>query len=91
MALGLFVYQFRLGHSILAAGLTLACLILPIVIVATREALRAIPDTIREASYALGATQWQTVGITSSRTPWVALPRARLLACLAPLAKRRRW
>jgi phosphate transport system permease protein len=61
MALGLFVYQLRLGHSILAAGLTLACLILPIVIVATREALRAIPGTIREASYALGATQWQTV------------------------------
>jgi phosphate transport system permease protein len=61
MALGLFVYQLRLGQSILAAGLTLACLILPIVIVATREALRAIPDTIREASYALCATKWQTV------------------------------
>ena len=61
MALGLFVYQLRLGQSILAAGLTLACLILPIVIVATREALRAIPGTIREASYALGATKWQTV------------------------------
>jgi phosphate transport system permease protein len=61
MALGLFVYQFHLGHSILAAGLTLACLILPIVIVATREALRAIPGGIREASYALGATKWQTV------------------------------
>jgi phosphate transport system permease protein len=61
MALGLFVYQLQLGQSILAAGLTLACLILPIVIVATREALRAIPGTIREASYALGATKWQTV------------------------------
>jgi phosphate transport system permease protein len=61
MALGLFVYQFHLGHSILSAGLTLACLILPIVIVATREALRAIPGGIREASYALGATNWQTV------------------------------
>jgi phosphate transport system permease protein len=61
MALGLFVYQFHLGHSILSAGLTLACLILPIVIVATREALRAIPGGIREASYALGATKWQTV------------------------------
>jgi phosphate transport system permease protein len=60
MALGLFVYQFHLGHSILSAGLTLACLILPIVIVATREALRAIPGGIREASYALGATKWQT-------------------------------
>jgi phosphate transport system permease protein len=61
MALGLFVYQFHLGHSVLSAGLTLACLILPIVIVATREALRAIPGGIREASYALGATKWQTV------------------------------
>jgi phosphate transport system permease protein len=61
MALGLFVYQFHLGHSILSAGLTLACLIPPIVIVATREALRAIPGGIREASYALGATKWQTV------------------------------
>jgi phosphate transport system permease protein len=61
MALGLFVYQLRLGQSILAAGLTLACLILPIVIVATREAIRAIPGTIREASFALGATKWQTV------------------------------
>ena len=61
MALVLFVYQFHFGHSILSAGLTLACLILPIVIVATREALRAIPGGIREASYALGATKWQTV------------------------------
>jgi phosphate transport system permease protein len=60
MALGLFVYQFKLGQSILSAGLTLALLILPIVIVATREAIRAVPGTIREAAYALGATQWQT-------------------------------
>ena len=61
MALGLFVYQLRLGHSILTAGLTLALLILPIVIVATREAIRAVPGTIREAALALGATKWQTV------------------------------
>jgi phosphate transport system permease protein len=61
LALGLFVYQFGLGQSILSAGLTLALLILPIVIVATREAIRAIPQSIREASYACGATQWQTV------------------------------
>jgi phosphate transport system permease protein len=60
MALGLFVYQFRLGQSILSAGLTLALLILPIVIVATREAIRAVPASIREAAYALGATKWQT-------------------------------
>jgi phosphate transport system permease protein len=61
MALGLFVYQLRLGQSILAAGLTLALLILPIVIIATREAIRAIPGSIREAAYALGSTKWQMV------------------------------
>jgi phosphate transport system permease protein len=61
LALGLFVYQFNLGESILAAGLTLGLLILPVVIVATREAIRAIPGSIREAAYALGATKWQTV------------------------------
>lgn len=61
LALGLFVYQFGLGQSILSAGLTLALLILPVVIVATREAIRSIPQIIREGSYALGATRWQTV------------------------------
>lgn len=60
MALGLFVYQFRFGQSILSAGLTLALLILPIVIVATRESIRAVPSSMREAAYALGATKWQT-------------------------------
>lgn len=60
LALGLFVYQFGLGQSILTAGLTLALLILPVVIVATREAIRAIPVGIREGSYAMGATKWQT-------------------------------
>jgi len=61
MALGLLVYQFRLGQSILTGGLTLAFLILPIVIVATREALRTIPQGIREAALALGSTKWQVV------------------------------
>jgi len=61
MALGLFVYTFNLGQSILTAGLTLALLILPMVIIATREAVRAVPGSIREAAYALGATKWQTV------------------------------
>lgn len=61
LALGLFVYTFKLGQSIFAAGLTLALLILPVVIVATREAIRAVPGSIREAAYALGATKWQTV------------------------------
>jgi phosphate transport system permease protein len=61
LALGLFVYAFDLGQSIAAAGLTLALLILPVIIVATREAIRAIPGSIREGAYALGATRWQTV------------------------------
>jgi phosphate transport system permease protein len=61
LALGLFVYTFGLGQSILSAGLTLALLILPIVIVTTREALRSIPRHIREGAYACGATQWQVV------------------------------
>jgi phosphate transport system permease protein len=61
LALGLFVYQFGFGQSILSAGLTLALLILPVVIVATREAIRSIPQAIREGSYALGSTRWQTV------------------------------
>jgi phosphate transport system permease protein len=61
LALGLFVYFLKLGESVLTGGLTLALLILPMVIMATREAIRAIPNSIREASYALGATKWQTV------------------------------
>jgi len=59
LALGLFVYQFGFGQSIATAGLTLALLILPIVIVATRESLRSVPRTIREAAYGLGATRWE--------------------------------
>jgi phosphate transport system permease protein len=60
LALGLFVYAFGFGQSILSAGLTLGLLILPVVIVATREAIRSIPSAIREASYAVGSTKWQT-------------------------------
>ncbi len=60
LALGLFVYQFGLGQSIATAGLTLGLLILPVVILATREAIRSIPAAIREGAYALGATKWQT-------------------------------
>ncbi len=61
LALGLFVYTFGFGQSILSAGLTLALLILPIVIVSTREAIRTIPSSIREAAYALGASKWQCI------------------------------
>jgi len=61
MALGLLIYQFKLGQSVLTAGLTLAFLILPIVIVTTRESLRSIPANLREAAYALGASRFQVV------------------------------
>jgi phosphate transport system permease protein len=60
LSLGIFVYAFGFGQSILSAGLTLALLILPIVIVSTREAIRSIPAMIREGSMAVGATRWQT-------------------------------
>jgi phosphate transport system permease protein len=59
LALGLFVYGIGTGRSILTAGLTLALLILPIVIVATRESIRAVPWSIREAAYGIGATKGQ--------------------------------
>jgi phosphate transport system permease protein len=61
LALGLFVQTFRLGQTILVAGMTLALLILPIIIVATREALRSVALEIREAAYGLGADKWQVV------------------------------
>jgi phosphate transport system permease protein len=61
LALGVFVYGFGFGQSVLTAGLTLGLLILPIVIVATRESIRSIPQHIREGSYGLGATRWQTI------------------------------
>ena len=61
MALGIFVYKFDFGQSILTAGLTLGLLVLPIIIVTTREAIRAIPKHMREAAFALGASKWQVV------------------------------
>lgn len=60
LALEIFVRIMGLGKSLLSGSLTLSLLILPIIIVATREALKAVPKTIREASFALGATKWQT-------------------------------
>jgi phosphate transport system permease protein len=60
LAVGLFVQVLDLGQSILTAGITLALLILPVVIVATREAVRSVPQDIRHAAIAVGATKWQT-------------------------------
>lgn len=61
LGLGLFVRTMGLGRSVLAGAATLALLVLPVVILATREALRTVPKTLREASYALGATKLQTI------------------------------
>jgi phosphate transport system permease protein len=61
LGLSLFVRYMHLGRSVLAGGFTLALLILPVIILSTREALRAVPSSIREGSFALGATKWQTV------------------------------
>lgn len=61
LSLGMFVYRFRFGESILTAGLTLGLLMLPVVVVSTRESIRRIPISIREAAYALGATRWETI------------------------------
>ena len=69
LGLGIFVRQLGLGRSVLAGGATLALLALPVIILSTREALRAVPKSLREGSYALGATQWQTIW-------WQVLPVA---------------
>jgi phosphate transport system permease protein len=61
LGLGLFVRTLGMGRSVLAGASTLALLVLPVVILSTREALRAVPPSLREGSYALGATKWQTV------------------------------
>lgn len=61
LGLGLFVRLMQMERSVLAGGCTLALLALPVIIMSTREALRAVPKSLREASYALGATKWQTI------------------------------
>lgn len=63
LGLEIFVRTFRFGGSLLAGAFTLALLILPIIIVATREAVKAVPSTIREAAYGLGASKWQTTSM----------------------------
>lgn len=61
LGLGMFVRTAGMGRSLLAGACTLALLVLPIVIMATREALRTVPDSLREASFGLGATRWTTI------------------------------
>ncbi|MCX7831711.1 MAG: phosphate ABC transporter permease PstA [Actinobacteria bacterium] len=89
--LAIFVRYLHLGRSILAGALTLSLLILPVIIISTREAIRAVPRGLREISYALGATKWQTIRYVvlpvSSR--WIAtsviLSIARVIGETAPL------
>lgn len=61
LGLTIFVYVFNMGPIILAGGLTLSLLVLPVIVVASQEAIRSVPGELREASYAMGATKWQTV------------------------------
>jgi phosphate transport system permease protein len=61
LGLEIFVRVFQMGNSVLAGAFTLSLLILPIIIVSTRESIRAVPPSIRAASYGLGATKWQTI------------------------------
>lgn len=61
LGLTIFVRTFGFGKSVLAAGLTMSLLILPVIIVAAQESIRAVPNDQREASYGMGATKWQTI------------------------------
>tara|TARA_B100000029_G_scaffold119934_1_gene113294 strand:+ start:1367 stop:2227 length:861 start_codon:yes stop_codon:yes gene_type:complete len=61
LGLVIFVRWFEFNQSVLAGSLTMSLLILPVIIISTREALRAVPNTIRQAAFALGATRWQTL------------------------------
>ena len=61
LGLAMFVRALALGNSVLAAGLTLALMILPVIVVSAQEAIRAVPESVREASVGMGATKWQTV------------------------------
>lgn len=91
LGLEIFSRTMHLGGSILAGSLTLALLILPIIIVAAREAIKAVPSTIREGSYALGASKWQTIWLQLLPTAsggiitGIILALARAIGEAAPL------
>ncbi len=80
LGLGFFVRQMALGRSVLAGALTLALLILPIIIVSAREALRAVPSSIREAAYALGASRWQMLRHSVLPMAWPGILTGSILA-----------
>jgi phosphate transport system permease protein len=91
LGLALFVQLLQLGRTVLAAALTLALLILPIVIIASIEAIKAVPDAQREGAYALGATRWQMVrrSVLPAAAPGIMtgiiLAMARAIGEAAPL------
>jgi phosphate transport system permease protein len=61
LGLAIFVRYFALGRSVIAGALTLGLLVLPVIIIASQEAIKAVPTSLREASYGVGATKWQTI------------------------------
>jgi phosphate transport system permease protein len=91
LGLGLIARQFGLGFTVITASIVLSLLVLPVVIIASREAMRAVPQSIRHASYALGATKWQTVSkrVLPAAVPGIAtgsiLALSRAIGEAAPL------
>jgi phosphate transport system permease protein len=91
LGLGIIARQFGLGFSIITAAIVLSLLVLPVVIIASREAIRAVPQSIRQGSYALGATKWQTVSrqVLPAAVPGMAtgsiLALSRAIGEAAPL------
>lgn len=80
LGLTIFVRLAGLGNSLIAGALTLALLILPIIIVATREAVKAVPHSLREASYGMGATKWQTTSRVVLPSAWGGILTGIILA-----------
>ena len=78
--LGLFVYYFKFGVSILSGSCTLALLVLPLVITAAEESMRRVPMSLREASLAVGATKWQTVRNVVLPNSWAGILTGVILA-----------
>lgn len=91
LGLGIFVRFLGMGRSVLAGSLTLSLLIIPVIIIASREALKSVPDGMRMAAFALGATRWQTVRdhVLPAAVPGIAtgviLAMARAMGEAAPL------
>src|SRR5690606_10685086 len=80
LGLAVFVRWLDLGRSVLAGSLTLTLLILPVIIIAGQESIRAVPNSIRQASFALGATRWQTVSRQLLPMALPGIPTGTILA-----------